>query len=108
CTPAVHVPAISQGVPTIFYFQCNPRRLDVLSFPPRGSSDLDPAAIVVDAEHEPAGVVLEPHVDTPGVRMAQRVAERHADAAPARSEEHTTELQSLTKLVYRLLLGIQK
>src|SRR5262249_59506486 len=29
---------------------------------------------------------------------------RHADGAPARSEEHTSELQSLTNLVCRLLL----
>src|SRR2546430_8654985 len=49
----------------------------------------------------------------PIVRLLRRVAERSAQlevarCAPPRSEEHTSELQSQSNLVYRLLLEQKK
>src|SRR6476619_1335190 len=37
-------------------------------------------------------------------RAAQRIADQRLEGYPLRSEEHTSELQSLTNLVCRLLL----
>src|SRR2546425_3650065 len=42
------------------------------------------------------------------LRAAHAAARRHAAARPARSEEHTSELQSLAYLVCRLLLEKKK
>src|SRR2546425_9686636 len=41
-------------------------------------------------------------------RLASRAAERRADVGALRSEEHTSELQSLAYLVCRLLLEKKK
>src|SRR5438093_3770270 len=70
-----------------FFFSCSGDHRDLHSFPTRRSSDL----CLRQADH--VVVVVGRSVPKPG---------------PARSEEHTSELQSLTNLVCRLLLEKKK
>src|SRR5205823_13311974 len=83
------------------------------SFPTRRSSDLDP--------NLPPDYPLEPGSGTPRIRAIPSAAERiaaseaalggakpAASASSGRSEEHTSELQSLAYLVCRLLLEKKK
>src|SRR5438046_8597290 len=82
------------ATPEIYTLSLHDRSSDlhcVVSRVPRGGPPTVPAA-----RHRPA---LHP-----GLRTASRPAGR----CRARSEEHTSELQSLTKLVCRLLLEKKK
>src|SRR5262245_66489917 len=79
---------------------------DIHSFPTRRSSDLHPARYAERIEH---------HVDRRPVLEIRHVLVRndprhHTLVAmpPGRSEEHTSELQSLRQLVCRLLLEKKK
>src|SRR5205823_13010431 len=93
------------------------------SFPTRRSSDLNLAAQAVERrEHDRMRRVVDDEVDAGQVLERADVASLAADDAPlhvvgrklhdgngrlggmARSEEHTSELQSLAYLVCRLLL----
>src|SRR5436309_6007572 len=69
---------------------------DLQSFPTRRSSDLPRASAPAPT---PAGTPSPTPTPTPAWRWASAMASR-----PARSEEHTSELQSRENLVCRLLL----
>src|SRR5438046_9958990 len=87
---------------SLFYFQSNGAHPDLLSFPTRRSSDLRDREIdrgVVD-QRDKAGEPLQRQV-TELAASGDLPLER---LASLRSEEHTSELQSLTNLVCRLLL----
>src|SRR5262249_56335791 len=94
---------------------------DLHSFPTRRSSDLDGAMVVEDVvvvmivveveveeeEEEVVVVVLGGTVEDVVVVLlggAVDVVEVEEEVVQHRSEEHTSELQSLTNLVCRLLL----
>src|SRR5205823_13947396 len=87
------------------------------SFPTRRSSDLDTAAALTEL-----GLAVEIEPNDPALRLYNgyvlRLARRYTEAVaeldvairldPYRSEEHTSELQSLAYLVCRLLLEKKK
>src|SRR5438552_11796227 len=81
-----------------FFFYCSGDHRDLHSFPTRRSSDL---FLAVAADALPGGVA---------VTLAGGVAAlaHHVGVRPARSEEHTSELQSPDHLVCRLLLEKKK
>src|SRR5205823_14710356 len=91
-----------------FFFSCDDYHRILPSFPTRRSSDLDRASRplrVVD----PAAVLDERSVVL--AEGGQRVAEIDRDLGcrrTSRSEEHTSELQSLAYIVCRLLLEKKK
>src|SRR5262249_58338230 len=60
--------------------------------------------VVLAHQAEVAVVVADEGVDGTEVRERAAHLGRHVRRWPARSEEHTSELQSLTNLVCRLLL----
>src|SRR3712207_7538457 len=69
-------------------------------------SALDPGALATAiAMGDKAAVARAPGV---GPKLAARIAAELKDKAPARSEEHTSELQSRQYLVCRLLLEKKK
>src|SRR5262245_63963520 len=78
---------------------------DLHSFPTRRSSDLSPESVkgVVNRHHDGEERVGE---DRDG--KAARSRDDEAPNETARSEEHTSELQSLRHLVCRLLLEKKK
>src|SRR5438270_7126971 len=86
-----------------FFFYCSGDHRDLHSFPTRRSSDLRALGAVLLAlgrsasPHQPAGRVLH------GRRWCPA-----GIALPIRSEEHTSELQSQSNLVCRLLLEKKK
>src|SRR5438045_7841109 len=89
---------------SFFFFSCSAAHPDLHSFPTRRSSDL------VGAEAK-----FEPYIDRITLTLPVLCAARHVlclvageDKADARSEEHTSELQSLRHLVCRLLLEKKK
>src|SRR5438552_13474736 len=91
-----------------FFFYYYGHHLDLHSFPTRRSSDLMRLALA-DRLKERHRVIL---LDRPGHGWSEREAD---DASPARqaamvarSEEHTSELQSPDHLVCRLLLEKKK
>src|SRR5438093_7032543 len=90
----------------VFLFLCFVSHLDLHSFPTRRSSDLRLALVErlpPQAEEEvEAGAVTEGNRAQIQVDTARRTVEG------LRSEEHTSELQSLTNLVCRLLLEKKK
>src|SRR5690606_42159501 len=88
---------------------------DPPSFPTRRSSDLTPqvAALVAASENEEhpwlaveyiRGLTLKEFVETRGPLTGAHAATLGLLVAGARSEEHTSELQSRENLVCRLLL----
>src|SRR5262245_65725867 len=79
---------------TPFLFVSHRDRRDLHSFPTRRSSDLG------DGEHRPV-----PREQIQGGGLGRRNGRAGLDA---RSEEHTSELQSLRHLVCRLLLEKKK
>src|SRR5262249_59085816 len=90
-----------------FYFSAHPRLLH--SFPTRRSSDLRDLACLDREAHatqhdEVVPFALEAMGHVPDLH--QRAAARRC--GDCRSEEHTSELQSLTNLVCRLLLEKKK
>src|SRR5262249_61053856 len=101
--------------PTLFYlhsfFSCSAPPRDLPSFPTRRSSDLGSDPEIDQPVHDE---VADPH---PKARHRQRLlgdvlvpdagvkfGRDELNDAEYRSEEHTSELQSLTNLVCRLLL----
>src|SRR5205814_4056201 len=99
----------SQYVPTFFLYTSAHHR-DVHSFPTRRSSDLYPAAAPQDSQLH--GTALAAISRRKRSRRPIRLAEGFCALPPLlsrtsrreRSEEHTSELQSLRHLVCRLLL----
>src|SRR5438046_8533958 len=89
------------------FFYCYGHHPDLHSFPTRRSSDL---AAFGRSDVDDGRVAI------PGELVSDRMGVAHADARhgvkellePVRSEEHTSELQSLTNLVCRLLLEKKK
>src|SRR5205814_7757607 len=89
-------------VPFFFYSYRAPR--DLHSFPTRRSSDL------AGLEHHRRRSIAEQHRDIAIAPVHERRDQLGADdkCVPHRSEEHTSELQSLRHLVCRLLLEKKK
>src|SRR5438034_11674701 len=81
------------------FFYCTRAHRDLHSFPTRRSSDL---GRVIDA----TGKVVVPGGIDPHTHLAHPIMS-HPDE-PGRSEEHTSELQSHSDLVCRLLLEKKK
>src|SRR5438093_6507567 len=86
----------------LFFFQCYGDHRDLHSFPTRRSSDLASAGhLSAQGRRQAVGDAV------PATRLQEgRSPAGHHVGVPARvrSEEHTSELQSLTNLVCRLLL----
>src|SRR5262249_60609934 len=90
----MHINTTCRNVPFLC-IHCCPTPLDLPSFPTRRSSDLHRPRLRAAPVSGPAAR------QSGGVELAQRDRERvRAD----RSEEHTSELQSLTNIVCPLLL----
>src|SRR5262249_60106630 len=85
-----------RGLGSFFFFNCSGDRRDLHSFPTRRSSDLS------SWRPEALWLLGEAHL------LAGHLGQAGALLAEARSEEHTSELQSLTNLVCRLLLEKKK
>src|SRR5687767_15569747 len=85
---------------------------DLHSFPTRRSSDLSSVGGVYYVIREEETGLLRPRGDAPAFRDAViallRDREKARRIGHARSEEHTSELQSLAYLVCRLLLEKKK
>src|SRR5262249_61760754 len=107
-------------LPSTLFLQPSPAPRDLHSFPTRRSSDLL-VAVRADSRHRAAlwRVARIGHHATARARQRQEVvARQHAAGmqggefavavSGGRSEEHTSELQSLTNLVCRLLLEKKK
>src|SRR5205823_15015103 len=97
--------ALLHSTTPLFLFQYSPAHQALHSFPTRRSSDLD-AGIEPDAIEPLRGrgegaATLRPRLCAGGVVEL-------CVAAAVRSEEHTSELQSLAYLVCRLLLEKKK
>src|SRR5262249_59036746 len=96
-----------------FFLQCSGHHLDLHSFPTRRSSDLQMANQFADHVAQPVGLLLPRDVARNTARVlnvlltVENVPDRLRNP-PFRSEEHTSELQSLTNLVCRLLLEKKK
>src|SRR5205823_13471422 len=108
---------VPSPLPCSFFLSRSRHHRDLHSFPTRRSSDLELPELLDGDEpraHPVAGVAagadqpgvalagLEHRVGRPGLRV---VVQRDLDV---RSEEHTSELQSLAYLVCRLLLEKKK
>src|SRR5437016_9934518 len=94
-----------------FFFYCSRDHLDLHSFPTRRSSDLP--HISAHSPTLPRSVTrsrsFQPCPAGPSTRSAGTLTSRSATSQSLRrSEEHTSELQSLTNLVCRLLLEKKK
>src|SRR5438552_19153829 len=93
-----------------FFLYCSARHRALHSFPTRRSSDLAPLAVAelraATGQHE--RVARGRSFDQPAARRVRRRCGRAALHQPARSEEHTSELQSPDHLVCRLLLEKKK
>src|SRR5947199_3174332 len=86
-----------------FSFYCSGAHRDLHSFPTRRSSDLSR-----EATNAGCAVISKRRLSRPGVRIFPRRRDRLRDYKRFRSEEHTSELQSLRHLVCRLLLEKKK
>src|SRR5690606_42112150 len=103
-------PLLSLRLPCFFSRYADRRHLP--SFPTRRSSDLDLIALVSriawELQEEIDEFELNPvivHADNAGYTVADALMRRRPQA---RSEEHTSELQSRENLVCRLLLEKKK
>src|SRR5262249_61151307 len=97
----------SQLAPSFsFFFQCSGHPRDLPSFPTRRSSDLQRAPARGLEGRGPAPRGAHPPRRSEHVHPPQRRPPR--PRGRPRSEEHTSELQSLTNLVCRLLLEKKK
>src|SRR5205823_10170357 len=102
----------------LFSFYCSVHHRDLHSFPTRRSSDLPAAHALRAGADEKSSLRASPFVALPPFlcRKARRLRSMPARAClrrigsrnPPRSEEHTSELQSLAYLVCRLLLEKKK
>src|SRR5437016_12506063 len=92
-----------------FFYSCYPHHPETHSFPTRRSSDLeerfDKLAAYTASQFEHMRVEA---CDTCKTYINTVDLTKNGLAIPVRSEEHTSELQSLTKLVCRLLLEKKK
>src|SRR5438046_4442922 len=95
------MPAIVRTLGYSFSLSCYRDHRDLHSFPTRRSSDLAAASSLGGPVVVKAQVLTGGRGKAGGVKLAE-------DPADARSEEHTSELQSLTNLVCRLLLEKKK
>src|SRR5205823_14519828 len=93
-----YLPARATSLHLLFLFFCSVALRDLHSFPTRRSSDL-PALSHCPGASSP-GKMRQPHPLSPSP-VTRRTP-------PRRSEEHTSELQSLAYLVCRLLLEKKK
>src|SRR5438045_7614369 len=89
-----------------FLSSCSGHHLDLHSFPTRRSSDLARSA----RERRTGRCILDHRAERScgSARAPVGVEIERSDSASARSEEHTSELQSLRHLVCRLLLEKKK
>src|SRR5688572_31464043 len=97
----------------MFFFTCSAVHPDLHSFPTRRSSDLGADAPAAVAELAPD--MVDVNADQGGAGCVVRADDfaddaiaRDPDAGTFRSEEHTSELQSQSNLVCRLLLEKKK
>src|SRR5438034_5127296 len=97
----------SRILPIIYYFyfflQCSGDPRDLHSFPTRRSSDLGSTREARRAGRKPANAATPIMTDAVTTMVKGSV-----DLRPYRSEEHTSELQSHSDLVCRLLLEKKK
>src|SRR5438046_7484785 len=84
----------------LFFFYCSVDHRDLHSFPTRRSSDLSAALDAPIVGSVPDDTILH-------VSITFKINQQALDQLN-RSEEHTSELQSLTNLVCRLLLEKKK
>src|SRR5205814_8245509 len=95
-----------------FSFSCSGAHRPLHSFPTRRSSDLDPSCPAVTARVLDAlghfGFCTRQRPAAVAVRFVLSRQEEDGAWLACRSEEHTSELQSLRHLVCRLLLEKKK
>src|SRR5438093_7977286 len=89
----------------VFFFSCSGDHRDLHSFPTRRSSDLGPVQIGLRQFVLPLDFL---HRGARRGQLQPRVVFHFLHLHTLRSEEHTSELQSLTNLVCRLLLEKKK
>src|SRR5205823_13794336 len=99
-TPSILVISFRHSRLFKFFFHCYDPLPDLHSFPTRRSSDLV-GRLLDGLDHAVEQVVLDRRFD---LDLGQKID----DVLGARSEEHTSELQSLAYLVCRLLLEKKK
>src|SRR5262249_61021765 len=102
-------PTSPYSTPTLFSFpffsQSSPPPRDPPSFPTRRSSDLGwPSCSTTGATAGTGRTSIRRAPTPPTARSPGAAATTRRRNRPPRSEEHTSELQSLTNLVCRLLL----
>src|SRR5438046_7543443 len=93
------------------FFYCSADHRDLHSFPTRRSSDLLVAAarVAVRGACRPGrGLRIRRAIGAVPRTALRRITFARRGTADCRSEEHTSELQSLTNLVCRLLLEKKK
>src|SRR5205823_14216785 len=96
---------ITSTLPRCFFLYCHATHRDLHSFPTRRSSDLVFACLTASSRQVFAAPVQHaPNV----VRPKSKTVSATFNPFPNRSEEHTSELQSLAYLVCRLLLEKKK
>src|SRR5205823_12076034 len=98
--------------PLFFFKRCGVHR-DLHSFPTRRSSDLTRRRILpplpsVKTYSAPSGPSLTPRMRALSSVRSRCSATTRSPSITSRSEEHTSELQSLAYLVCRLLLEKKK
>src|SRR5687767_15702370 len=99
---------------SLFFFLMSRRPPRSTLFPTRRSSDLDAVPLLEAVQHvKELDLYAGRFVRREGFRLLEALAEPAADYFAAdhhlkRSEEHTSELQSLAYLVCRLLLEKKK
>src|SRR5206468_11192883 len=95
---STHCPLALSSPFFIFFFYCSAPHRDLHSFPTRRSSDLAEGAAARPRRHRGAD----------RSRLRRRRTSRRRRRERSRSEEHTSELQSRSDLVCRLLLEKKK
>src|SRR5206468_10876197 len=108
----VHVPLHHSTLPSLFFFSCYADHPHLHSFPTRRSSDLNPLRPRWPARDDSSSrcgrtLPAAGHRQA-AARTLPREARASQDPAVQRSEEHTSELQSRSDLVCRLLLEKKK
>src|SRR5438093_10347619 len=93
-----------KSLSTVFFYKLILNHGDLHSFPTRRSSDLTPGFRSMSAKPTEMMRYTSIRSGTPRTRLSGS----WTWTVPQRSEEHTSELQSLTNLVCRLLLEKKK